>query len=254
MNTLKNITISFLFLLVAWSFFIPNAISGSLLSGITVLDGKEGVTVYEIKPDTPAQNSGIRKNDVIVAIEGVQIKTMNDYVKNSIKLKNKKIELKIVIKRKKKVFSLSIANYSKPIKEYWDEKAPYSMEKVPKNKDAYSYWVKKAKLKLNSIKIDMSSAQKIMSYRNTINYLYSALHYKPKKVKAMIMVADIYKKIGEIFIKENAFDKAKENFLVGMSLYKKSIVKSNLSKDELTKILNNLKAIESLLNQIYETN
>lgn len=140
-------------------------------------------------------------------------------------------------------------DYSVSINDYWDEKVPYSKDKLPVNEDPFEYWLFQGNRKLKDIKKEMTSAEKIYNYRNAISNLYSALHYKPEKIMTMLSVAETYQSIGKEFITNGAKENGEENFLISIRLYEKSMSKTDLPENELIKIRDNLKAIEELLNK-----
>ncbi|MGR3178346.1 MAG: PDZ domain-containing protein, partial [Candidatus Anammoxibacter sp.] len=183
--------------------FVPvfNSYGYTLLSGITVVEGDKGIAVFEIRPGTPAKNAGIRKGDIIIKINKKKIKGMQDYVKYSRTLVNREQEVRVIVKRKGRVFTFLIEDFSMPVKEFWDEKVSFSKEKIPKGAEPYSYWVDKGKRKLASVKDNTPYNKKIEIYQMAINNLFYALHYNPKMVMTMVLIADTYKIIGEISVK-----------------------------------------------------
>lgn len=247
MKQLKYSTILVLLFSTVSFAFISNAYSASLLSGIVVLEKKGEVIVHEVKPKTPIVRSGIRKDDIIVEIEGVKIKRMDDYVMISKKLKNVKLKVEMLIKRQKNIIKVLIEDYSIPIKQFWGIKVPYSMDKTPGKESPFNYWYLQAKRKLDNIKHEKSPIVIADAYHNAISNMYSALHYDPKKVMALVLIADTYKKMGEVLLNAGSADKAKTNFLNSVVLYKKSLSKIELPKKDLIKIRDNLNDIEKLL-------
>lgn len=248
---LKNRYLSILIPLIV--FFVSQASYGfSLFSGITVLEGGDGVIVLEIKPNTPMKNAGIKKGDVILEIQGERIKGMSEYVSKSRELKDKTAEAKVLIKRDNRIFIATIDAYSIPIKEYWNEKVPFFMEKAPENEDPYDYWIKQGKMKLDSIKEDTTYSKKIEAYRAAISDIFNGLHYRPKMALAVILIADTYAKIGETFVHEGSLNEGAESFKIAIRLYKKVVVRPNISNDDLMIIRDNLKKIETQLIQNLE--
>ena len=229
--------------------FTRSSFGQALFSGITVLENKEGVSVFSIKSGTPLKDAGVRKDDVILEIEGEKIKTIDDYVKISKELKNKKNEAKVIIKRKDKIYTIIIDNYSEPIKEFWSEKVILPSENLPSSKDNFDYWFKQGKIELDSLNGNMSYPGKVDIYNKAINYLYNALHHKPEVVQAMVLIADAYSKIGEVSMKEGLKKEANENFAISIRLYGKIMQKDETQKDGLIEIRDNLKNIENILKQ-----
>lgn len=229
------------------SILICKSFGYSLLSGITVLESGQEVTVLEIRSDTPAKNAGVKKGDIIFEIDGKKIVGMDDYVKYSRTLSDKRHETLIRVKRNGRILDLLIEDYSIPIKKFWDEKAPFSREKIPGKEDPFDYWIDHGKRRLDSVRDDMPYQQKIETYRKAIDNLYYALNYNPKMVMAMILIADTYKKMGETSIKNRLAEEAVENFRISVRLYKKAMAKTDLPRENLIEIRENLKTIEGLL-------
>ncbi|MGR3318928.1 MAG: PDZ domain-containing protein [Candidatus Anammoxibacter sp.] len=219
----------------------------SLLSGITVAEGDNGIVVFEIRPGTPAKKAGIRKGDVIFKIGKKNIKGMKGYVKYSRSLVNKEHDVQVLVKRKGRVLTFLIEDFSVPVKEFWDENAPYSKEKIPKREDPYSYWIGRGKRKLASVKDDTPYNQQIKTYHMAINDMFYALHYDPKMVMTMVLIADTYKMIGEISIKNGLKEEAVDNISMSVRLYKKAMEKTDITNESLKAIRENLQTIERLL-------
>lgn len=249
MKILKKVILYILTHLLIVHVFIYNSFGYSLLSGISVFKSDEGVAVLDIKQGTPLENAGITKGDIILQIDEEKVSTMADFVKKSRELKEKKYETTILIKRDNQILTFVIKNYSIPIKEFWDEKVPFYTEKIPGKEEPYDYWIDQGKRKLDSIKEYMPFSGKIDIYRKAISNVYNALHYSPKMVMAVVLIADIYEKIGELFINEKLEKECLENFEIAIRLYKKAMIKISMPKENLKKIRENLKNIEKLLKQ-----
>ena len=221
----------------------------SLLSGISVFGGDQGVTIFEVRPRTPANNAGIIKGDVILKLDEKTIKTIDDYVNFSKSLAKNKHEIILFVKRGKENITIRLEDYSIPIKNYWELKIPVSKKRPPKNIRPHDYWISEQKRLLSSIKESTPHRTKIAIYHKAINSLFYALHHNPEKVGHMVIIADIFKKIGEVSLKNNPGKDSVNNFKIAIKLYKKSMSKEQLPKDTLIKIRENLMIIENLLKQ-----
>ncbi|MGR3221334.1 MAG: PDZ domain-containing protein [Candidatus Anammoxibacter sp.] len=219
----------------------------TLLSGITLADGDNGIIVFEIKPGTPAKNAGIRKGDVIFKIGEKEIKGIRDYLQYSGTLINREQPVRVFVKRRGRILTFLVEDFSIPVNEFWDEKVSFPRAKIPKGEEPYSYWVARGKSKLASAKGSTSYKQTIAIYQTVITNLFYALHYNPKMVITMVLIADTYKKIGETAIKYSLKKEVVVNFNMSVRLYKKAMVETSISKESLNAILKNLKDIEHLL-------
>lgn len=235
-----------MFILAVSAAFAQNAYPESLFSGITVLDNKDGVKIYEIKDKTPMKDAGIKKGDIITSIDGKEIKKTRDYLKISKSLKDGN-ETVVVIKRDNKTLSITVGDYSVPIKEIWDEKVAYSNGGVPKSEDPFGYWIGLATRKLGNIKESAPCSAKINIYEDAIDNAFNALHYKPKRVMAVVLIADTHLKVGECSINSGLSEKAVKSFMNAVRLYQKAMKKTSLPKSDLIKIRDNLKKTEELL-------
>ena len=251
MNLSKS---TFLFIATCFiviSISVKACYSYSLLSGITVLEPEkgEGVSIFEIKSGTPLKNAGVKKGDIIISMDGKKISGIRDYVNYSRTLSDSKNEVKLRVKRNNQILDIIIEDYSLPIKENWQEKVKYTKHKIPKNTNPFTYWMEQGKRKLNSINDKMSYKQKINIYEKAIENIYYALHHNPKKALPMVLIADTYKKIGEISITNGLKEEAVEYFKTSIRLYKKIVAKTDMQKENLIEIRDNLKSIETILKQ-----
>ncbi|MGR3179461.1 MAG: hypothetical protein ACUZ8E_15560, partial [Candidatus Anammoxibacter sp.] len=89
--------------------------------------------------------------------------------------------------------------------------------------------------------------KKIEIYQMAINNLFYALHYNPKMVMTMVLIADTYKIIGEISVKNGLKEEAINNISMSVRLYKKAMGKTDIPKEGLKAIRENLQIIEHLL-------
>ena len=242
---------SFLIILCLLSIFIGLKASYgyTLLSGISVFEGNQGVTIFEVRPGTPANNAGIKKGDVILELDKKKIKTIDNYVNFSKSLPKNKHEIVVLVKRAKENITFRLEDYSIPIKNYWGLKIPVSKKKPPKNIRPHDYWVNEHKRLLSSIKKNTPHKTQIAIYHKAINSLFYALHHKPEMVEDMVLIADLFKKIGEVSINNTPKKDSVNNFKIAIKLYKKSMSKRQLPKEILIKIRENLMNIENLLKQ-----
>ncbi len=72
-----------------------NSYGGTLFSGLTLKDSSDGVVVHEIKPSFPAKEAGLKKDDLILEIDGHDITTVDDFIKISTKISAKAVKLGI---------------------------------------------------------------------------------------------------------------------------------------------------------------
>ena len=82
------------------STFISTVQAQSIFSGMIFSEKKEGLKIVEVQSGSPGFDAGLIKGDIVLEIEGKKIRSLPDYVKISRKIKNKKVEVSLVILRK----------------------------------------------------------------------------------------------------------------------------------------------------------
>lgn len=228
-----------------------HACGQSLLSGLTVRNDNNGVAVFEIRHDSYAKKAGIQRGDVIFDIGGRKIKGIDDYVQYSRRAADSATdaasELSVSVLRNGIVRSFLINNYSVPIKEFWNENAPYSEEITPGDSTPFDYWISMARRRIESVKDRDPYEQKIAAYRKAINYAYYALHHNPKMVMAVVMVADVHNSIGNLLMDNGLKSKAAYNYKRSITLYGKAMTRTDIPKADLIEIRNNLQNMENAL-------
>ena len=232
------------------STFISTVQAQSIFSGMIFSEKKEGLKVVEVQSGSPGFDAGLIKGDIVLEIEGKKIRSLPDYVKISRKIKNKKVEVSLVILRKEVEYDVTIMIYSVPIYKNWQEKVAKPI-KLPRGltKTPYIYWVGKGyralKKRMNNKPVDV----KIKNYNKALEYLLNALHYRPESIDTALQIASAYHKLGSLYAEKKA---VKDSVI----FYRKSIkyfngcYKKTDDKEYLNKILTNLQEIEIELSKI----
>jgi tetratricopeptide (TPR) repeat protein len=240
----------FFITIVSLSTFISPAHAQSLFSGMIFSEKKEGLKIVDVQSGSPGFDAGLIKGDIVLEIEGKKIKSLPDYVKISREIKNKKVEASLVILRKDVEYDVTLMVYSVPIYQNWKEKVakpvtlPRGFTKTP-----YIYWVGKGYRALKKRMDNNSVDVKIANYNKALEYLLSALHYRPDSIDTALQVASAYHKLGSLYAEKKT---TKESVIY----YRKSIAffdgcyKKTDEKDYLNKILTNLQEIETELSKI----
>jgi membrane-associated protease RseP (regulator of RpoE activity) len=211
---------------------------------------KEGLKIVDVQTGSPGFDAGLIKGDIVLEIEGKKIKSLPDYVKISREMKNKKVEASLVILRKDVEYDVTLMVYSVPIYQNWKEKVAKPV-KLPRGltKTPYIYWVGKGYRALKKRMVNNSVDVKIANYNKALEYLLSALHYRPDSIDTALQVASAYHKLGSLYAEKKT---TKESVIY----YRKSIkffdgcYKKSDDKDSLNKILTNLQEIETELSMI----
>jgi len=240
----------FFITIISLSTFISPVNAQSIFSGMIFSEKKEGLKIVEVQSGSPGFDAGLIKGDIVLEIEGKKIKSLPDYVKISREIKDKKVEVSLVILRKDVEYDVIIMVYSIPIYQNWKEKVVKPI-KLPRGltKTPYIYWVGKG---YRALKENMSNKPidaKIANHNNALGYLLNALHYRPESIDTALQIASAYRKLGNLYIE-------KETVKEGVINYRKSIKffdgchKKTDKEDYLNKILTNLQEIEIELSKI----
>ncbi|KHE91446.1 MAG: hypothetical protein SCABRO_02808 [Candidatus Scalindua brodae] len=193
----------FFITIISLTTFISPVNAQSIFSGMIFSERKEGLIIVEVQSGSPGFQAGLIKGDIVLEIEGKKIKSLPDYVKISREIKDKKVEVSLVILRKDVEYDVTIIVYSIPIYENWKEKVvepitlPRGLTKTP-----YIYWVGKGyralKENMNNKPIDV----KIANHNKALEYLLSALHYRPESIDTALQIASAYRKLGSLYIEK----------------------------------------------------
>lgn len=240
----------FFITIVSLSTFISTAHAQSLFSGMIFSEKKEGLKIVDVQKGSPGFDAGLIKGDIVLEIEGRKIKSLPDYVKISREIKNKKVEASLVILRKDVEYDVTLMVYSVPIYQNWKEKVAKPV-KLPRGltKTPYIYWVGKGYRALKKRMVNNSVDVKIANFNKALEYLLSALHYRPDSIDTALQVASAYHKLGSLYAEKKT---TKESVIY----YRKSIkffdgcYKKTDEKDYLNKVLTNLQEIETELSKI----
>ncbi len=240
----------FFITIVSLSAFISSAYAQSLFSGMIFSEKKDGLKIVDVQTGSPGFDAGLIKGDIVLEIEGKKIKSLPDYVKISREIKNKKVEASLVILRKDVEYDVTLMVYSVPIYQNWKEKVAKPV-KLPRGltKTPYIYWVGKGYRALKKRMDNNSVDVKIANFNKALEYLLSALHYRPDSIDTALQVASAYHKLGNLYAEKKT---TKESVIY----YRKSIkffdgcYKKSDKKDYLNKILTNLQEIETELSKI----
>ncbi len=216
----------------------------SLFSGLVLSEKKEGLKIVGIQTGSPGHNAGLRTDDIVLEIDGKKVKTISTYVKISRELKNKKIEVSLVVLRKGIEYDVDIMVYSIPIYKNWNEKVTKPPE-LPKGltNTPYIYWVGKGYRMLKKIVSKDPLDSKVTNYNTALRSLLNALHYRPESIDAAIQIASVYHKLGELYVEKEMIQEGVINYRKSVKYYD-GCYKKTRKEDYLKKIFTNLQEIE----------
>ncbi len=240
----------FFITIVSLSTFISSAPAQSIFSGMIFSEKKEGLKIVEVQSGSPGFDAGLIKGDIVLEIDGEKIKSLPDYVRISREIRDKKVEASLVILRKDVEYDVTLMVYSIPVYQNWKEKVSKPI-KLPRGltKTPYIYWVGKGyrvlKKRMNNNPVDV----KIANYNKALEYLLSALHYRPESIDTALQVASAYYKLGKLYTEKKATKESVVYFRKSIKYFDGCYKKTD-KEDYLNKILTNLQEIETELSKI----
>ncbi len=236
--------------IISLSAFISPVYSQSIFSGMIFSEKKEGLKIVEVQSGSPGFDAGLRSGDIVLEIEGKKIRSLPDYMKISREIKNKKVEVPLVILRKGVEYDVAIMVYSVPIYQNWEEKVVKPVE-LPRGltKTPFIYWVGKGyralTKQMNGEPVDV----KIANYNKAVEYLLSALHYRPESIDTALQIASAYHKLGNLYVEKEVVKEGVVNYRRAIKYFGGCHKKTD-KEDYLNRILVNLQEIEEELGKI----
>lgn len=227
-------------------FSIPNAWGVSLFSGLVLSQGDHGVKVVEIFPGSPGETSGIKVGDLIVEVDGEEVRTLEAFVAKSKALQDKKPEATLLVLRGGKLENMVISAYSVSVYQAWKEKVLPPQDTILGGVSLFQYWTEKGKKKLDENQRDIPRDIKLSNYEEAIKSFFYALHYAPTSVEVGLLVADTYGNMAKFYQDGGALPEAAEYYRKAADFYEKCSKKTTKEED-LRKILSSLKEVESRL-------
>ncbi len=203
---------------------------------------------------SPGFDAGLMTGDIVLEIDGKEVKRLKDYVKISKKLKNKKVEVALVILRKGVSYDVTIMIYSVPIHQHWKEKVAKPIE-LPRGltNTPYVYWVGKGFRALTKPDDKLSFDAKAANYNLALKFLLSALHYRPESIDTALKVAKSYKKLGKLYVMNGDVKEGIINYRRSIKFYAGCHGKTE-NEEYLNVVLTNLQEIEKSLGNIESDN
>ncbi len=222
----------------------------SLFSGLILSEKKEGLKIVGVQAGSPGHDAGLRADDILLEIDGKKVRTISTYVIISREIKNKKVEVSLVILRKGVEYDVDITAYSVPIYKHWNEKISKPTE-LPKGLTStpYVYWVGKGYRSLKKITDKESFDSKVTNYNTALRSLLNAWHYGPESIDAALQIAGVYHKLGALYVEKKIVQEGVTNYRKSMKYYD-GCYKKTQKEDYLNKVLANLQKIENEVSEI----
>ncbi len=229
-------------------------LSQTIFSGLIISEKKDGIKIVEVQSGSPGFDAGLRTGDIVLEIEGKKTKKLEDYVEISREVKNKKIEVSLVILREGISYDVTIKIYSIPIFQHWKEKVTKPIE-LPRGltNTPYVYWVGKGFRTLQKPNDKLSFEAKAANYNLALKFLLNALHYRPESIDAALKVAKSYNELGKLYVLNGDIKEGIINYRKSIRFYAGCHEKTE-NEDYLSIILTNLQEIEESLSNVESDN
>ena len=239
----------FFIIIMSLNVFVFPCHAQTIFSGLIISEKKDGIKIIEVQSGSPGSDAGLRAGDMVLEIEGKKTKKLEDYVEISREVKNKKVEVSLVILREGVSYDVTIKIYSVPIFQHWKEKVTKPIE-LPQGltNSPYEYWVGKGNRSIKRLASEDSKA-KVANYNEAINYLLNGLHYQPESIDTALQIANAYHELGNLYVTSGEVKEGIINYRKSIRFYAGCHEKTQ-NEDHLSVILTNLQEIEEGLNNI----
>jgi len=234
--------------------FTSPCLAQGVFSGLIISEKKDGIKIVELQSGSPGFDAGLRTGDIVLEIDGKEVKKLRDYVKISRELKGKKVEVSLVILREGVSYDVTIMIYSVPIYQHWKEKVAKPLD-LPRGltNTPYVYWVGKGFRALQKPNDKLSFKAKAANYNLALKFLLNALHYRPESIDTALKVAKAYNELGKLYVMKGDMKEGVINYRKAIKFYAGCHGKTE-NEDYLSVVLTNLQEIEKSLSNIESGN
>ncbi len=242
--------IIFFITIISSGVFASPCLAQTIFSGLIISEKKDGIKIVEVQSGSPGFDAGLRAGDIVLEIEGKKTKKLEDYVEISRKVKNKKVEVSLVILREGVSYDVTIMIYSVPIFQHWKEKVTKPIE-LPRGltNTPYVYWVGKGFRALTKPNDKLSFEAKAANYNLALKFLLNALHYRPESIDTALKVAKSYNELGKLYVMNGDIKEGIINYRKSIKFYAGCHGKTE-KEDYLSVVLTNLQEIQKSLSNI----
>jgi len=246
--------IIFFITIISIDVFTSPCLAQTIFSGLIISERKDGIKIVEVQSGSPGFDAGLRTGDIVLEIEGKKTKKLRDYVKISREVKDKKVEVSLVILREGVSYDVTIMIYSVPIFQHWKEKVTKPIE-LPRGltNTPYVYWVGKGFRTLKKPNDKLSFEAKAANYNLALKFLLNALHYRPESIDTALKVAKSYNELGKLYVMNGDIKEGIINYRKSIRFYAGCHGKTE-NEDYLRVVLTNLQEIEKSLSNIESDN
>lgn len=251
MQTINSIIKICLFAVIIFSsIFATPVFSQSIFSGLILTEAKDGLRVVDAQPGSPAFDAGLKVGDEVVEIDGKKIKSLDDYVRISKNVRSKKIDARLVVRRKGLLYEAIIRTYSMPIYRHWEQKAAKPGELPSGLTDSpFTYWTNKGKTALKGAMETVPFEEKVKNYNEAIKFFFNSLHCQVESIDTALLIARLYHELGNIYFDNGKMDTVIKYYRYAITL-NTNCLKKTQKEDYLKLILANLQEIEKGLSKV----
>jgi hypothetical protein len=177
----------------------------SLFRGVVVADSPEGVRVISVEEHSQAYVADVRPEDLIIQVNGMAVKTIDEFARMSHDLKGRAIKTSVVILRNGEPREVVLHLYSYPVLRHWD------LTFVPEHDIRFAdpevgatYWMRLGRGFLSVDKPEQA-----------LNAYLNALHNDPRQLDAALHVAQLLLEMTQTRLKEQRLPEALAAFKQG---------------------------------------
>jgi len=189
-----------LLILAALLFTWPCAASArSVLDGLEIVDSDKnsGGEILALSPSCPAAQASLRAGDRITAIGGEKIKNLDDYVKVSKRLKNKKGGVAVAYMRSGASHTVELSLHGSPLQDKWGIVVAPWREAAGK-KDA-EYWLEDARKQIQKNEHMPEKKLRPVDYGKVLLSLFTSLNQKPDAINTAMLAGRQYDALAGLY-------------------------------------------------------
>ena len=183
----------------------------SVFEGLELIGSERGggVEIVNIQPSSPAARSMLRAGDRIIRIGNRRVRTLDDYVKVSRSLRDRKAEVTVEFVREGVTRKAVLSLYSSPLRSQWGvEVVPRRAEEAPGSTGDAEVWISEAKREIRGIERIPLRKRRPEQYGRAIQSLYTALAARPDSLEIASSIGKQYARLAALYYSRGERKKA----------------------------------------------
>ncbi|MBI3324763.1 MAG: PDZ domain-containing protein [Candidatus Omnitrophica bacterium] len=171
----------------------------SLFRGVVIADGPFGIRVVSVEGSSQAALSDLRPEDVIVEVNAVSLRTIDEFAVVSQSLKGKASQARVLVLRNGQPHELLVHLYSVPILQRWGLSFVYEADvRFAEPKAGLEYWSRLGR-----------GFESVGDDERALNAYLNALHNVPDDLRLALTVDTLLWKLARARLKD---DRLAESF------------------------------------------